>query len=47
VVFTLPQEIAEIALQNKKVVYGLLFKASAQTLEEVAADPAHLGAQIG
>ena len=47
VVFTVPQEVAEIALQNKRVVYGLLFDASAQTLKEIASDPAHLGAAIG
>jgi hypothetical protein len=47
VVFTLPEGIAEIALQNKKEVYGLLFHASAETLKEVARDPAHLGAEIG
>ena len=47
VVFTLPPALAEIALQNKKVMYGLLFKVSADTLKEVAADPRHLGAEIG
>jgi hypothetical protein len=47
VVFTLPEEIAQVALQNKAVVYGLLFHASAQTLQEIAADPRHLGAEIG
>jgi hypothetical protein len=47
VVFTLPEGIAEFALQNKKEVYGLLFHASAETLKEVARDPAHLGAEIG
>jgi hypothetical protein len=47
VVFTLPAPIADIAYQNKAVVYDLLFKASAQTLRSIAADPKHLGAQIG
>jgi len=47
VVFTLPQELAPLALGNQRVVYSLLFKAVAQTLSEVAADPKHLGAKIG
>ena len=47
VVFTLPAEIADIAYQNKAVVYDLLFKASAETLLTIAADPKHLGARIG
>src|SRR6266849_5599652 len=47
VVFTLPRELAPLALQNKKVVYDLLFRASAETLLEVARDPKHLGAEIG
>jgi predicted Zn-ribbon and HTH transcriptional regulator len=47
VVFTLPREPAPLALQNKKVVYDLLFRTSAETLLEVARDPKHLGAQIG
>ena len=47
VVFTLPQRLAPLALQNKKVIYGLLFRASAETLLEVARDPRHLGAEIG
>ncbi|MCO4849285.1 MAG: IS91 family transposase [Yoonia sp.] len=47
VVFTLPVQIADIAYQNKAAVYGLLFKASAQTLLTIAADPKHLGAKIG
>jgi hypothetical protein len=47
VVFTLPTQIADIAYQNKAAVYGLLFKASAQTLLTIAADPKHLGAKIG
>lgn len=47
VVFTIPHELSWLALQNKKVVYGLLFRASAATLLEIAADPKHLGAHIG
>ena len=47
VVFTVPQAIAEIALQNKAVVYSLLFRATATTLRTIAADPIHLGAEIG
>ena len=47
VVFTLPAQIADIAHQNKAAVYGLLFKASAETLLTIAADPKHLGARIG
>ncbi|MGB7242663.1 MAG: IS91 family transposase [Sulfitobacter sp.] len=47
VVFTLPAPIADIAYQNKAAVYGLLFKAAAQTLLTIAADPKHLGAKIG
>src|SRR5713101_1095969 len=47
VVFTLPHELAPLALQNKKVVYDLLFRASAETLLEVARTPRRLGAEIG
>jgi hypothetical protein len=47
VVFTLPRPLAPLALQNKKVVYDLLFRTSAQTLLEVARDQKHLGAEIG
>src|SRR5262249_6398705 len=47
VVFTLPQQLSQLMLQNKKVLYDLLFRASAQTLLEVARDPKHLGAEIG
>jgi len=47
VVFTLPQRLAPLVLQNKKVLYDLLFRVSAETLLEVARDPRHLGAQIG
>jgi hypothetical protein len=47
VVFTLPHELSPLALQNKKVVYDLLFHISAETLMEIARDPQHLGAEIG
>jgi hypothetical protein len=47
VVFTLPAAIANIAYQNKAVVYDLLFKASAETLATIAADKKHLGARVG
>ena len=47
VVFTLPAQLAPLVLQNKKVIYDLLFRASAETLLEVARDPRHLGAEIG
>ena len=47
VVFTLPAPIADIAYQNKAVIYDLLFKASAETMVTIAADPRHLGASIG
>ncbi|MDH3790861.1 MAG: IS91 family transposase [Rhodospirillales bacterium] len=46
VVFTLPGPIADIAYQNKRVIYDLLFKASAETMLTIAADPKHLGARI-
>ena len=45
--FTLPRELAPLALQNKRLSYGLLFRASAATLLEVTRDPRHLGAEIG
>jgi hypothetical protein len=47
VVFTLPHQLAPLAYHNKKLIYTLLFRASAATLLEVAADPKHLGAEIG
>lgn len=47
VVFTLPAPLAAIAFHNKAVVYDLLFKAAAETLQTIAADPRHLGARIG
>src|SRR6202140_2936356 len=46
-VFTLPGPIADIAYQNKSVIYDLLFKAAAETVLTIAADPKHLGARIG
>ena len=47
VVFTLPPQLASLALQNKKFIFGLLLRASAETLLEVARSPRHLGAEIG
>ena len=47
VVFTVPEQIAAIAYQNKRVVYNILFRTTAETLMTIAADPKHLGAQIG
>ena len=47
VVYTLPGPIADIAYQNKAVIYDILFKASAETMITIAADPKHLGAEIG
>ena len=47
VVFTLPAEVADIAFQNKALVYDLLFKAASETMLTIAADPRHLGARIG
>ncbi|MER8805232.1 IS91 family transposase [Mesorhizobium sp. M0208] len=47
VVFTLPAEVADIAFQNKALVYDLLFKAAAETMLTIATDPKHLGARIG
>ena len=45
--FSLPAQIADIAYQNKAVIYDILFKASAETMLTIAADPKHLGARIG
>jgi hypothetical protein len=47
VVFTLPAPAAEIAFQNKETVYAILFRTAAETLRTIAADPRHLGAEIG
>ena len=46
-VFTIPHELNPLCLQNKKIMYGLLFKAAAETLMELASDTKHLGADIG
>ena len=47
VVFSVPEQIAAIAYQNKEAVYDILFRATAETLTTIAADPKHLGAEIG
>src|SRR5262245_32243803 len=47
VVFTVPAPVGEIAFQNKAVVYAILFRAAAQTLATIAANPRHLGARVG
>ncbi len=47
VVFTLPAPVGEIAFQNKTIVYAILFRAAAETLATIAADPRHLGAKLG
>jgi hypothetical protein len=47
VVFTLPEQMAEIAFYNKETVYGILFRATSETLLTIARDPKHLGAEIG
>ena len=47
VVFTLPAEVADLAFQNKAVIYDLLFRAASDTMMTIAADPKHLGARIG
>ena len=47
VVFTVPTAVAAIAFQNKARVYAILFRAPAETLRTIAADPRHLGAEIG
>jgi hypothetical protein len=47
IVFSLPAQIADIAYHNKAVIYDILFKASAETMITIAADPKHLGARIG
>ena len=47
VVFTLPHRLAPLVLQNRRLLYDLLFRISAETLQEVARDPRHLGAEIG
>ena len=47
VVFTLPRELAPLALQKKRLIYNLLFHSTAETLIEIARDPRYLGAEIG
>ena len=47
IVFTLPHQLSPVALQNKRLLYGLLFRCASQTLLTIAGDPAHLGARIG
>ena len=47
IVFTLPHDLSAVVLQNKKVLYDLLFHTSAETLLEIAADPKHFGAEVG
>jgi hypothetical protein len=46
-VFTLPAPISALAYSNKSVIYTILFKAAAKTLQTIAADPKHLGARLG
>lgn len=46
-VFTLPRELAPLALQNRRVLFGILFRAASRSLREIAADPRHLGAEAG
>jgi hypothetical protein len=47
VVFTMPRQIAAVAYQNKEQVFNILFQAASETLRTIAADPKHLGAEIG
>ena len=47
IVFTVPGPVADLAYQNKEVMYDILFRASAETMLTIAADPKHLGARIG
>ena len=47
VVFTVPNDVAALAAQNAATVYNLLFRATAETIRTIAADPKHLGAEIG
>jgi hypothetical protein len=46
-VFTMPAPLARLALANKRVIYGVLFQAAAETLRQVAANPKRLGADVG
>src|SRR5713101_5674228 len=47
VIFTLPHDLSPLALQNPRLLYGLLFRTVVQTLQDIAGDPKHLGAEIG
>jgi hypothetical protein len=47
VVFTLPHQISALALGNKRIIYDLLYRTSAEAMLEMARDPKHLGAEIG
>jgi Putative transposase/Transposase zinc-binding domain len=47
VIFTLPHDLGPLALQNPRLLYGLLFRTVAQTLQDIAGDPKHLGAELG
>jgi predicted Zn-ribbon and HTH transcriptional regulator len=47
VVFTVPEQLAPLALRNQRVFYSMLFRAASETLLEIASDPRHLGARIG
>jgi hypothetical protein len=47
VVFTVPEQISRVAYQNKRQLYGILFRTAAETLRTIGADPKHLGAEIG
>src|SRR6266478_6657304 len=47
VIFTLPHDLGPLALQHPRLLYGLLFRTVAQTLQDIAGDPKHLGAEIG
>src|SRR5205807_1561952 len=47
VIFTLPQAVGELAVDNPRLIYGLLFEAASRAVQEMAADPRHLGAQAG
>jgi hypothetical protein len=47
VIFTLPHDLGPLALQNPRLLYGLLFRTVAATLQDIAGDPKHLGAEVG
>jgi hypothetical protein len=46
-IFTVPEQLAPLALRNQRLFYNLLFRTVSETLLEIAADPRHLGARIG